>query len=109
MPANTIPRLTHCGLLREEKELEEQSGEEGDKTENNCHFINLWRTNILNTAVHPILKDITEVESTENGKASQRHGTGFMQERKNTSVWKEAKYRKETYRYIVLRDFLKEL
>jgi len=42
MPANTIPRLTHCGLLREEKELEEQSGEEGDKTENNCHFINLW-------------------------------------------------------------------
>lgn len=35
----------------------------------------------MNTAVHPVLKDITEVESTEkNGKASQRHGIGFMQE-----------------------------
>lgn len=66
----------------------------------------------MNTAVHPVLKDITEVESTEqNGKASQRHRLGFMQETSSILQFekKVTKCRREITGPIVLMGMLEEL
>lgn len=63
----------------------------------------------MNTAVHPVLKDITEVESTEkNGKASQRH---IMQETNRILQFgkKVTKCRREITASIVLIGLLEEL
>lgn len=65
----------------------------------------------MNTAVHPVLKDITEVESTEkNGKASQRHRIGFMQETNRILQFgkKVTKCKKEITGSIVLIGLLEE-
>lgn len=66
----------------------------------------------MNTAVHPVLKDITEVESTEkNGKASQRQGIGFMQETNRILQFgkKVTKCRREITGSTVLIGLLEEL
>lgn len=66
----------------------------------------------MNTAVHPVLKDITEVESTDKkGKASQRHRIGFMLETNNILQFekKVTKCGREITGPIVLIGMLEEL